>query len=119
MISNKTLIKNITDAIQERKGKQITVVDLRSLDSSVCDYFIICEGSSNTQMLAITEHIEDYVREHCKMKPYSSEGQRNALWIAMDYGDIIVHIFNRETRQFYDLEHLWSDAALTEIPELS
>lgn len=119
MTSNKTLIKHITDAIQERKGQQITLVDLTGLDNSVCDYFVICEGTSNTQILAITDHIEDYVREHCKAKPYSCEGQRNALWIAMDYGDIMVHIFNHEARQFYDLERLWSDAALTEIPSLS
>lgn len=118
MIDNKTLLQNITEAIQEKKGKQIKIVDMTALNTSVCDYFIICEGNSNTQIVAISESIKDYVREHVGVKPYGAEGTFNALWVAMDYGDVMVHIFDKATRAFYDLEHLWSDATLTEIADI-
>ena len=117
MTDNKTLIQNIIEAIQERKGKQIKIVDMTQIDS-VCDYFVICEGNSNTQISAICDSVWDYVREHTGVKPFAAEGLRNALWIAMDYGDILVHIFQPEVRKFYDIEHLWADATLTEIPDL-
>ncbi len=117
MTDNPTLIKHMVDAIQERKGKQIKIVDMTKIDS-VCDYFVICEGNSNTQISAICDSIWDHVREQCGVKPFAAEGLQNAVWIAMDYGDIMVHIFDRETRRFYDLEHLWDDAELTEIPDL-
>lgn len=117
MIDNQTLIQHIVDAIQERKGKNIKIVDMTEIDS-VCDFFVICDGTSNTQIAAICDSVWDGVREKCGVKPFAAEGMRNALWIAMDYGDIMVHIFDRETRQFYDLEHLWDDASLTEIPDL-
>lgn len=118
MIDNQTLIHHITEAIQERKGKQIRIVDMTALESSVCDYFVVCEGSSSTQILAISESVRDYVREHSGVKPFAAEGERNALWIALDYGDVMVHVFDRDTRHFYDLEHLWADAELTDIPDL-
>ena len=117
MIDNQTLIQHIVDAIQDRKVKNIKIVDMTEIDS-VCDFFVICEGTSNTQIAAICDSVWDGVREKCGVKPFAAEGMRNALWIAMDYGDIMVHIFDRETRQFYDLEHLWDDASLTEIPDL-
>jgi ribosome-associated protein len=117
MDETKILVDYIVEGIQERKGKRITVVDLSKLEA-VCRYFVICEGTSNTQILAITDSIKEYVRDHTGSKPFATDGIQNALWIAMDYGDVMVHVFERETRQFYNLEHLWYDAKLTEIPDL-
>jgi ribosome-associated protein len=117
MNESKNLVDKIVEGIQEKKGKRITVVDLTKLEA-ICRYFVLCEGTSNTQILAITDSVKDYVREKAGTKPFATDGLRNALWIAMDYGDVMVHVFERETRAFYDLEHLWSDAKLTEVPDL-
>ena len=112
------VIKQIIEGVQEKKGKGITVVDMLELGNSVCDYFVICQGNSPAQVCAITDSIEDMVRVNCGKKPYAVDGLRNAQWVAMDYGDILVHVFLPDVRKFYDIEHLWADAKLTEIPEL-
>jgi ribosome-associated protein len=117
MNETKQLVQKVVEGIQERKGKRITVVDLTKLDA-ICRYFVLCEGTSNTQILAIADSIKEYVYKNTGEKPFATDGLANALWIAMDYGDVMVHIFERETRQFYNLEHLWSDAKLTEVPDL-
>ena len=112
------VIKQIIEGIQDKKGKEIVVVDMLKLWNSICDYFVICQGNSPTQVSAITDSIEDTVRINCKKKPYSIDGLRNSQWVAMDYGDILVHIFLPDVRRFYDIEHLWADATLTEIPDI-
>jgi len=117
MDETKVLVQTIVEGIQEKKGKKITLVNMTKLDA-ICRYFVICEGSSNTQIVAIEDSVKVYVREHINEKPFAVDGLNNALWVAMDYGDVMVHIFERETRSFYDLEHLWSDAILTGIPDL-
>jgi len=117
MDETKILVQNIVEGIQEKKGKKIMLVNMTKLDG-ICRYFVICEGTSNTQIVAIEDSVKDYVREHINEKPFAVDGLNNALWVAMDYGDVMVHIFERETRSFYDLEHLWSDAILTGIPDL-
>jgi ribosome-associated protein len=117
MKEKNVLVQKIVEGIQERKGKKITVVNLSKLDAPA-RYFVLCEGTSNTQILAITESVKVYVREQTGESPFATDGINNALWIAMDYGDVMVHIFERETRQFYNLEHLWSDAKLTDVPDM-
>lgn len=117
-IDAKEVIQQIVEGIQEKKGKGIVVVDMLKLGNSICDYFVICQGNSPTQVSAITDSIEDTVRINCKKKPYSIDGLRNSQWVAMDYGDILVHIFLPDVRKFYDIEHLWADATVTEIPDL-
>ena len=112
------VIKQVIEGIQDKKGKGIVVVDMLKLGNSICDYFVICQGNSPAQVSAITDSIEDTVRERCGRKPYAVDGLSNAQWVAMDYGDILVHIFLPDTRQFYDIEHLWADAELTTIPDL-
>lgn len=114
----KEVIKQIIEGIQEKKGKEIVVVDMLELGNSICDYFVICQGNSPNQVSAITGSIEDVVRENCGKKPYAIDGLRNAQWVAMDYGDILVHIFQPDVRRFYDIEHLWADATVTTIPDL-
>jgi ribosome-associated protein len=117
MDETKILVQKIIEGIQERKGKRITVVNMTKLEA-ICRYFVICEGTSNTQILSIEESVNNYVRAQSNEKPLAVDGLNNALWVVMDYGEIMVHIFEHETRAFYNLEHLWSDAILTDVPDL-
>lgn len=117
-IENEEIVNNIIEGIQDKKGEKIVVVNLNKLAESPCSYFVICQGNSSTHVNSIAISVKDYVTEKIKTKPYAMDGFENCQWIAMDYGQIIVHIFQRETREFYDLEHLWEDADLTKIPDL-
>ena len=108
----------IIEGIQERKGRSITVVDLSEIESAPVSEFIICQGNSSQQEAAIADSVRDYLLDNYGIKPYNYDGYRNAQWIVIDYGDTLVHIFTRETRQLYNLEELWADAPITEIPDL-
>ncbi|MBP5778055.1 MAG: ribosome silencing factor [Prevotella sp.] len=112
------LVKIITEAIQEKKGSNIVVADLTKIEGTICRFFIICTGNSPAQVEAITESIGDMARERLKEKPTHVVGLENAQWVAMDYGDVLVHIFLPDVREYYDLEHLWEDAPLERIPDL-
>ena len=111
------LVKTITEAIQEKKGSRIVVADLTKIEGTICHYFIICQGNSPTQVDAIADSVGDLCRERLKEKPAHVVGRENAQWIAMDYGDALVHIFLPDVREYYDLEHLWEDAELTVIED--
>ena len=108
----KELVKTITEAIQEKKGSNIVIADLKKIEGTICQYFIICTGNSPTQVEAIAESVGDMVRERLKEKPAHVVGLENAMWVAMDYTDVLVHIFLPDVREYYDLEHLWEDATL-------
>ena len=112
------LVKTITEAIQEKKGSNIVIADLTKIEGTICRYFMICTGNSPTQVDAITDSISDMARERLKEKPAHVVGRENAQWVAMDYTDVLVHIFLPDVRQYYDLEHLWDDAKLTVVPDL-
>ena len=114
----KQLVETVTKGIQEKKGSQIVIADLSAIDSSICRYFIICQGNSPSQVEAITESAGDMVREELGEKPTHVVGLENAQWVAMDYTDVLVHVFLPDVREYYDLEHLWDDASLTQIPDL-
>ena len=114
----KQLVETVTKGIQEKKGRQIVIADLSAIDSSICRYFIICQGNSPSQVEAITESVGDMVREELGEKPTHVVGLENAQWVAMDYTDVLVHVFLPDVREYYDLEHLWDDASLTQIPDL-
>ena len=118
MEQTKQLVKTITEGIQEKKGSDIVVADLSKIEGTICKYFIICQGNSPTQVEAIAESIGDFARERLKEKPTHVVGLENAQWVAMDYTDVLVHIFLPDVRAYYDLEHLWEDARLTHIPNL-
>ncbi|HMQ64055.1 MAG TPA: ribosome silencing factor [Flavilitoribacter sp.] len=108
----------IIDSIQDIKGKKIVQLDLRHIEEAPADFFIICEGESNTQVKGITDNIHRRVKEEARLMPNHIEGEKNAHWICIDYFSTVVHVFYRETRGFYDLEHLWSDARFTEFETL-
>ncbi|MDR2475428.1 MAG: ribosome silencing factor [Bacteroidales bacterium] len=113
-----TLLQNVIEGIQEKKGKNIVIVDLTGIIGCICNQFVICEGNSPNQVSAIADSVREYVRKKISVKPVSVSGEQNAQWIAMDYSDIIVHIFLPDRRNYYQLEHLWNDAKLTDIPDL-
>ncbi len=112
------LVNTIVRGIQEKKGQHIVVCDLQGIDGAITNYFIICQGNSPAQVEAITESVSDMARKELSEKPTQVVGLENAQWVAMDYGDAMVHVFLPEQRQYYDLEHLWDDAKVTEIADL-
>lgn len=112
------LVETIKEAIQDKKGSNIVVADLTKIEGTICQYFIICTGNSPTQVEAIAESIGDVVREKLGEKPSHVVGLEQAMWVAMDYTDVLVHVFLPDVREYYDLEHLWEDAPLTRIPDL-
>ncbi|MDD7319062.1 MAG: ribosome silencing factor [Prevotella sp.] len=118
MTTAKQLVEVITQGIQEKKGQNIVIVDMQGIDGAICNYFVICSGNSPTQVSAIMDSVEDMAREKAGEKPIRVVGEQQAQWIAMDYADVMVHIFLPETREFYNVERLWEDAALVEIPNV-
>lgn len=118
MKENNALLQSIIEGIQEKKGKNITSIQLKGISGAVCDYFVICEGNTPTQVSALAESVEDVVKKNTKEKPIRVQGQQRAEWIGMDYGNIIVHIFVPELRSFYNIDHLWEDAHAERIPSL-
>ena len=112
------LVNVITEAIQEKKGRDIVIADLRKIEGTICQYFIICTGNSPTQVEPIAESIGDMARERLKEKPTHVVGLENAQWVAMDYTDVLVHVFLPDVREYYDLEHLWEDAKIVQIENL-
>ena len=112
------LLESIIKGIQEKKGKNITTIELKEIAGAICDYFVICEGNTSMQVSAVAESIEEVVWENTNENPLRIHGQQRAEWIGMDYGTIIVHIFLPELRVFYDIEHLWADAFLKTIPDV-
>ncbi len=118
MTENNDIKQLIIEGIQERKGRDITIVDMDKVDGATIDRFIICQGNSSMQVTAIADSIRDYLLEKARIKPYNYDGYRNAQWIVIDYGDTLVHVFTPDARQYYNLEELWSDATITRIPDL-
>lgn len=109
------LITLILHGIEEVKGNDINLLDLREIENTVCDYFIICNGTSNTHVNAIVSSIQKTVSKAIKDKPWHVEGSENAEWVLMDYVNVVVHVFQRHIREFYDIEGLWGDAKVTVI----
>lgn len=107
----------IINAIFEKKGEQVVKIDMRPINSPIADFFIVCQGSNRTQVEAIADSINEEVEKAIGIRPSHIEGRENAEWMLIDYFDVVVHIFQPETRGFYKLESLWADADITEVPE--
>ncbi|MCL4169896.1 UNVERIFIED_CONTAM: hypothetical protein GTU68_044694 [Idotea baltica] len=114
-ISADQLISVIISGIEDVKGKEINILDLREIENTVCDYFIICEGTSNTQVNAIVNSIQKTVSKTLKDNPWHTEGADNAEWVLIDYVNVVVHVFQKHIREYYDIESLWGDAKTTVI----
>tara|TARA_X000000950_G_C13920894_1_gene663317 strand:+ start:14123 stop:14557 length:435 start_codon:yes stop_codon:yes gene_type:complete len=102
---------------KEKKARSLVKIDLRNLDVAVSDFFIICHGDSNTQVKAIADSVEKELKESIDEKPFSREGGENGQWVVLDYLNVVVHIFLKESREFYGLETLWGDGDLTQYPD--
>ena len=113
----KSLVNNIVAACQEKKAKNIVIVDMTDLPGTICQYFVICEGNTPMQVSAISDEIVDYLRKK-KERPIAIDGLREARWVGIDYGTVIVHVFLPELREFYNIENLWADAKLETIPDI-
>ncbi len=112
------LIATVVAGIQEKKGRSIVVADLTNTDSSICEAFVICSGGSPQQVQSVAQSIGETALEQLGARPLAVDGLRGAMWVAMDYGQLIVHVMLPDAREFYDIEHLWADARLTSIPDL-
>ncbi|AZJ31145.1 MULTISPECIES: ribosome silencing factor [Tenacibaculum] len=109
------LLAVIIKGIDDVKGEDIQLLDLREIENTVCDYFVVCSANSNTQVNAISGSVQKIVSKELKDKPWHIEGQGNSEWVLMDYVNVVVHIFQKQVREFYDIESLWGDAKITEI----
>ena len=109
------LITEIVRGIEEIKGQDIEILDLREIENTVCDYFVICNGTSNTQVNAIVNSVQKLVSKTLREKPWHVEGSNNAEWVLLDYVDVVVHVFQKQIREFYNIEGLWGDATSLKI----
>jgi ribosome-associated protein len=114
-ISTDDLLSSIIKGIEDVKGLDIDILDLRGIDNSVCDYFVICNGNSNTQVNAIVSSVQKGVSKELKDKPWHIEGTDVGEWVLMDYVSIVVHVFQKHIREYYNIESLWGDAKITSI----
>ncbi len=109
------LITEIIKGIEEVKGQDTEILDLREIENTVCDYFVICNGTSNTQVNAIVNSVQKTVSKSIKENPWHIEGRNNAEWVLLDYVHVVVHVFQKHIREFYDIEGLWGDAKSVKI----
>ncbi|MBT4826013.1 MAG: ribosome silencing factor [Bacteroidetes bacterium] len=109
------LISNIISGIDNVKGLDVSLLDLRDIENTVCSYFVVCTGSSNTHVNAIVSSIQKSVSKELKEKPFHTEGNDNAEWVLMDYVNVVVHVFQKQIREYYNIEELWGDAKTTKI----
>lgn len=116
--ATKALVDAVVAGIQEKKGKNITVLDMTGIENTITSYFVICDGDSNVHVDTIADSVEDYVRKKLDDKPLHIEGKSNAEWVLVDYMDVVVHVFQRPVRAFYNLEGLWADAGRKDLADL-
>ena len=109
------LVQYAVKGIEEKKGNDIVCINLRKIPNSACDYFVICEGNSRTQVQAIAGSVEEFVKKNTGNRPWHVEGLQNAEWVLMDYVNVAVHIFQPEARSHYGLESMWADAEIKEM----
>ncbi len=112
------LVNAITKGIQEKKGQDITIADMQGIDGAIANYFIICQGNSPSQVEAIAESVGETVRADIGEKPIRVAGLGLSHWVAIDFGDVLVHIFVPQAREYYNLDELWEDAKITRLPNI-
>ncbi|AFK01777.1 iojap-like protein [Emticicia oligotrophica DSM 17448] len=116
-LSGEELCRLVVHGMLEKKATNIVVMDLRNVKNAITDYFVICSGNTDTQIDAIATSVDEEVFKGSKMNPWHQEGKQNREWILLDYVDVVVHVFRKDRRKFYDLESLWGDAETTIIEE--
>jgi len=119
VLSSEQLSKVVAKGMQEMKAEDIVVMDLRSVNNAVADFFVICSGNSDTHIDAIAESVDHEVNKTDGQNPWHREGLNNKIWVLLDYVDVVVHVFNPDNREFYALESLWGDAKITRYDEVT
>ena len=109
--------KVVVKGMQEKKALDIAVIDLREIKNAIADFFVICSGSSDTQLDAIADSVDEEVNKVFNENPWHSEGRTNKEWVLLDYANVVVHIFRKDRREFYALENLWGDAKITQVTD--
>lgn len=117
-VRDDSLVTTIISAIQDVKGSKIVDIDFESIESAPTNHFVICEGKSTTQVSSIADNIQEAMRKEFGIKAHNTIGYRNSQWIVIDFGEVMAHVFLPEMRELYNLEELWSDARITEVPDL-
>ncbi len=118
MVKAPQLVQSVVEGIQEKKGRGIIIADLTNIETAPCNFFVICTCNSPQQVDAVADSVKEFSAKRVSEKPSAVAGRENALWVAMDYGTVMVHIFVPEAREHYDLEHLWEDATLQTVPDI-
>ena len=118
MTETEKLVQACIAGIQEKKGRKIRGVNLEGIDDTITKYLVIGEGNSPSQVSALTESVREFARKQANARPSAVDGTRNNLWVALDYIDVVVHLFVPDAREFYDVDNLWEDAEITDIPDL-
>ena len=119
-LSASDILSNIIiEGMQENKAIDIVSLNLKDIETSICDYFIICHGTSNTHVNAIAGSVMEETRKTLNDKPFNKEGLENGEWVLLDYGNVVAHVFQREAREYYNLEKLWGDAVINQIKEIA
>lgn len=118
MTETQQLVNACVAGIQEKKGKKIRIVNLEGIDDTITKYLVIGEGNSPSQVAALTESVREFARKQANARPSAVDGTRNNLWVALDFIDVVVHIFVPDAREFYDIDNLWEDAEITDVPDI-
>jgi ribosome-associated protein len=118
LIDSEKLSEIIVEGMKEKKAQDIVVMDLREIKNAIADFFVICSGTSETQLDAISDSIEEFVYKYAHQETWHKEGKENKEWILLDFVDVVANVFKKQTREFYSLEQLWGDAKLTEVENI-
>jgi ribosome-associated protein len=118
MTETEQLVQACVAGIQEKKGKKIRIVNLEGIDDTITKYLVIGEGNSPSQVTALTDSVREFARKQAGARPSAVDGLRNSLWVALDYIDVVVHLFVPDAREFYDVDNLWEDAKITDVPDI-
>lgn len=115
MSKTQKLLDAVKEGMIEKQAKNIVIINFQETKNSITDYFIICEASTDKQVTAVSNSIEEIVQKQTKDKPIHREGFENSEWVILDYFDVVVHVFQTEFRESYKLEELWADSEITKI----
>lgn len=117
MLKTEELVNKVVEALEDNKAHQIIKIDLRQIENCFCSFFVICHGTSGTHIAGLTDAVEEKVKQDLGDTPFHAEGINTSRWTVLDYGDVVVHIFDKELRDYYRLEEFWGDGISEEVPE--
>lgn len=117
MLETEDIVGKVIEALEDNKAHEIVKIDLRKIENCFCSFFVICHGTSGTHIASSADAVEEKVKEDLHESPFHIEGMNAAQWVIVDYGDVVVHVFDKEMRDFYQLEDFWGDGIIERIPE--